>query len=68
MPPLLLTVGSDEGLLNDSLRFAEKTKAAGVDLRLIIGSMTKKDKLPVTVTNRAYFLKRGKSAGFDCRY
>lgn len=37
LPPLLLTVGTDEGLLDDSLRFAEKAKAAGVDIRLIIG-------------------------------
>jgi acetyl esterase/lipase len=37
LPPLLLTVGTDEGLLDDSLRFAEKAKAAGVDARLIVG-------------------------------
>ena len=37
LPPLLLTVGTDEGLLDDSLRFAEKAKTAGVDIRLIVG-------------------------------
>lgn len=37
LPPIILTVGTDEGLLDDSLRFADKAKAAGVDVRLIIG-------------------------------
>lgn len=37
LPPLLLTVGDEEGLLDDSVRFADKAKAAGVDVRLIIG-------------------------------
>jgi acetyl esterase/lipase len=34
LPALLLQVGEDEVLLNDSLRFAEKAQAAGVDVRL----------------------------------
>lgn len=37
LPPLLLTVGGDESALDDSVRFAEKAKAAGVDARLIVG-------------------------------
>ncbi|MCX7746686.1 MAG: alpha/beta hydrolase [Clostridia bacterium] len=35
-PPLLIQVGSDELLLSDSIRVAEKAKAAGVDVRLDI--------------------------------
>jgi monoterpene epsilon-lactone hydrolase len=34
LPPTLIQVGSDELLLNDSLRFAERAKAAGVELQL----------------------------------
>ncbi|MGE8496036.1 MAG: alpha/beta hydrolase [Pseudomonas sp.] len=34
LPPLLIQVGEDEILLNDSLRFAERAQAAGVDVRL----------------------------------
>ena len=34
LPPLLIQVGEDEILLNDSLRFADKAKAAGVDVSL----------------------------------
>ena len=34
LPPLLLQVGEDEILRNDSLRFAEKAQAAGVDVSL----------------------------------
>ena len=34
LPPLLIQVGSDELLLNDSLRFAEHAKAAGVAVQL----------------------------------
>jgi acetyl esterase/lipase len=37
LPPLLMFVGTDEGGLDDSLRFAEKAKTAGVDVRLIVG-------------------------------
>ena len=37
LPPLLLTVGDAEENLDDSVRFAERAKAAGVDVRLIIG-------------------------------
>ncbi|GAP17608.1 hypothetical protein ADN01_00495 [Levilinea saccharolytica] len=37
LPPLFITVGTDEGLLDDGLRFAEKAKAAGVEVRLIVG-------------------------------
>jgi acetyl esterase/lipase len=34
LPPTLIQVGSDELLLNDSLRFAERAKVAGVKLQL----------------------------------
>lgn len=34
LPPLLIQVGTDEVLLSDSTRFAEKVKAAGVDVTL----------------------------------
>lgn len=34
LAPLLIQVGEDEILLNDSLRFADKAKAADVDVRL----------------------------------
>jgi acetyl esterase/lipase len=37
LPPLLITVGDEEGGLDDSVRFAEKAKAAGVKLALIVG-------------------------------
>lgn len=33
LPPIYIQVGSDETLLDDSLRFAAKAKAAGVDVR-----------------------------------
>ena len=34
LPPTLIQVGEDELLLNDSLRLAERAKAAGVNVRL----------------------------------
>jgi acetyl esterase/lipase len=34
LPPILIQVGSDEALLSDSLSFAKKAKAAGVDVTL----------------------------------
>lgn len=34
LPPILIQVGSDEMLLDDSMRFAEKARAAGVDIKL----------------------------------
>ena len=37
LPPLLITVGTAENGLNDSLHFAEKAKAAGVDVTLRVG-------------------------------
>ena len=37
LPPLLLTVGGDETALDNSVRFAERAQAAGVEARLIIG-------------------------------
>jgi len=37
LPPILIFAGTDEGGLDDSLRFAEKAKAAGVAVRLIVG-------------------------------
>jgi acetyl esterase/lipase len=37
LPPLLLQVGSDEMLLDDTLRLAEHARAAGVDARVSVG-------------------------------
>jgi monoterpene epsilon-lactone hydrolase len=37
LPPILIYVGSYETLLDDSTRFAEKAKAAGVDVTLRVG-------------------------------
>jgi len=37
LPPLLIHVGSDEVLLDDSVRFAEKAKDAGVEVTLKVG-------------------------------
>jgi monoterpene epsilon-lactone hydrolase len=37
LPPLLIYVGSDETLLSDSTRFADRAKNSGVDVRLNIG-------------------------------
>ena len=37
LPPLLITVGDEEAGLDDSVRFAEKARASGVDVTLIVG-------------------------------
>jgi len=37
LPPLLIIVGDEEGGLDDSVRFADKSQAAGVDVKLIVG-------------------------------
>ena len=37
LPPLLIYVGGDETLLGDSVRFAEKAKEAGVNVKLNVG-------------------------------
>jgi acetyl esterase/lipase len=37
LPPLCIYVGDDETLLDDSTRFAEKAKAAGVEVTLKVG-------------------------------
>jgi epsilon-lactone hydrolase len=37
LPPLLITVGDEEGGLDDSVRFADKAKTAGVKVQLIVG-------------------------------
>jgi epsilon-lactone hydrolase len=37
LPPLLIHVGSNEILFDDSLRFARKAREAGVDVRLEVG-------------------------------
>jgi monoterpene epsilon-lactone hydrolase len=37
LPPILIHVGSDEVLLDDSTRFAEKAKDAGVEVTLKVG-------------------------------
>jgi acetyl esterase/lipase len=34
LPPLLIQVGESETMLDDSTRFAERAKAAGVDVTL----------------------------------
>ena len=38
LPPILIYVGGDELLRDDSTRFAEKAKAAGVDVTLKVGA------------------------------
>jgi acetyl esterase/lipase len=38
LPPLLIQVGSHEILYDDSVRFAEKAREAGVDVRLEVGN------------------------------
>lgn len=37
LPPLLIYVGGDESMLDDSTQFAEKAERAGVDVRLHVG-------------------------------
>ena len=37
MPPMLIYVGENEVLLDDSVRYAEKAQAAGVDVKLTVG-------------------------------
>lgn len=37
LPPMLIYVGEDEVLLDDSIRFAEKAKNSGVDVTLRVG-------------------------------
>lgn len=37
LPPLLIYVGEEEAMLDDSVRFAEKARAAGVEVRLHVG-------------------------------
>lgn len=37
LPPLFISIGTNETMLDDSLRFAEKAKAAGVDVTLKVG-------------------------------
>jgi len=37
LPPLLIYVGADESMRDDSIRFAQKAQAAGVDVRLHVG-------------------------------
>ena len=36
LPPIYIQTGGDEGLLDDSVRFEEKARAAGVDVTLDI--------------------------------
>src|SRR6185312_11051390 len=40
LPPLLIHVGGDEILLSDAERFADKARAAGVDVRLVVWPRT----------------------------
>lgn len=37
LPPLLMFVGDEEGGLDDSVRFAAKARAAGVEVKLVVG-------------------------------
>lgn len=37
LPPLLISVGTQETMLDDSIRFAEKARVAGVDVTLQLG-------------------------------
>jgi monoterpene epsilon-lactone hydrolase len=37
LPPLLMFVGGDEGILDDAVRFTDKAEKAGVDIKLIVG-------------------------------
>jgi acetyl esterase/lipase len=37
LPPIFINVGSYETMLDDSVRFAAKAKAAGVDITLMVG-------------------------------
>lgn len=37
LPPLLISVGEDESMLDDSVQFAEKARIAGVDVKLHVG-------------------------------
>jgi acetyl esterase/lipase len=37
LPPILIYAGDDDELVDDSVRFAEKARAAGVDVRLQVG-------------------------------
>jgi epsilon-lactone hydrolase len=37
LPPLLMFVGDEEGGLDDSIRFADKARDAGVDAKLVVG-------------------------------
>ena len=37
LPPLLITVGDEEGGLDDSVRFAEKAQASGAEVTLVVG-------------------------------
>lgn len=38
LPPIFICAGDDDELVDDSVRFAEKAKAAGVDVRLKVGA------------------------------
>jgi epsilon-lactone hydrolase len=38
LPPLLVIVGGDEGLLDDSIRLVRKAEIAGVDVTLRVGA------------------------------
>lgn len=37
LPPLLITVGTDEILFDDALRFYQKARLSGVDATLLVG-------------------------------
>ena len=61
LPPLLVQVGTAEVLLDDSLKFAERAKAAGVDVTLTIW-----DDMPHIWQAFASFLPQGQQAIEEC--
>ena len=61
LPPLLVQVGTAEVLLDDSLRFAERAKAAGVDVTLEVW-----DDMPHVWQAFASFLPEGQQAIEHC--
>jgi acetyl esterase/lipase len=56
-PPLLIQVGSEEVLLDDSQRLADKARAAGVEVELEVA-----DGLPHVYQYFASFLPEGRAA------
>jgi acetyl esterase/lipase len=61
LPPLLVQVGTAEVLLDDSIKFAERAKAAGVDVTLEVW-----DDMPHVWQAFASFLPEGQQAIEQC--